>query len=45
MIIGQDLVVHLVLKNNFKQQVLSWNDDVVPIKNTGSLLGRTNLTK
>ena len=31
-IIGRDLMVQLVLKDDFKNQVLQWYDDILPMK-------------
>ena len=45
MIIGRDFLVQIVLTTNFKQQVLSWADNVFPTKEQVNFLGHDNLTK
>ena len=40
MIVGRDLMVQLGLKNEFKCQVLQWDDDTVPMKEPRGLLGK-----
>ena len=44
-IIGWDLMVRLLLPTDFKQQVLSWDDDALPMKGPGNFLGQPSLTK
>ena len=45
MIICHDLMVQLGLVTDFNNKYLAWDDDVVPMKDTRNLLGKTNLTK
>ena len=44
MIIGRDLMVQLGLSDDFKCQVLQWDDDIVLMKEVSSLLRQTDLT-
>ena len=45
MIIGHDLMVQLGLKVDFGCQILEWDENVVPMKETGNFLGQHDLTK
>ena len=45
MIIIRDLMVHLGLTADFKRQVIQWDGTTVRMKESRSLLGRSDLTK
>ena len=45
MIIGHDLMVHLVLTADFRHQVLQWDGATVPMKEPSGLLGKSDLSK
>ena len=38
-------MVKQVLKANFGRQILEWENNVIPMKDPGNLIGQTNLTK
>ena len=45
MIICRDLIVQLGLADDFKHQVLQWDGATVHMKETSSLIGKSDLTK
>ena len=45
MIVGRDLMLHLGLKNYFGCQIMEWKQTIIPMKETGNLLGQPDLTK
>ena len=45
MIISRDLMVHLGLMDDFKRQVLQWDDATVHMKEPRILLGPSDITK
>ena len=45
MIIVCELMVQLFLKANFGLQILKWDETIIPKKNLGKFLGKTNLTQ
>ena len=42
MIIGCELIVHLVMKANFGYKIPEWDETLVPMKEPGNFLGKTN---
>ena len=45
MIIGRDLIVQLGLMDDFKYQLLQWDDDKVHMKEPRSLLDKSGINK